>query len=94
MRAWDADQLQERYAALEALQDKVATEKQAIEDQLRALGRWGRAGRRRLPPTHTPEEAEEAHRMWIEGQRTPWIEAGQRQYQRERRRAYRQAGGS
>jgi hypothetical protein len=88
-RALDADELEQRHRELQTLKRNVEVEIVAVQELLRAVGRWGRAGRPRKPPTHTDAEALEAHQRYQAGERTPWIDAGHRQYQRDhRRRAY------
>jgi hypothetical protein len=91
VRAIDADQLAQRHRDLQALKRNLEVEIVAVEDQLRAIGRWGQAGRPRIAPTHTDAEALECVTRYLAGERTPWIVAGWRQYKRDTRRRERQA---
>jgi hypothetical protein len=87
----DPAQLRARYVELEELRTRIDFELIVVENALRAANAWTRPGRPRKPPTHTPEEAKEAHRLWMAGQRSAWIDAGYRQYERENKRTRRQA---
>lgn len=82
----DADELEARHKALQGLKRNVELEIVVVQDLLRAVGRWGQAGRPRTPPTHTDAEALECHRRYLDGERTPWIIAGYQQYKRDQRR--------
>lgn len=85
------EELAARHAGLQQSKRTIEAEMVAVEDRLRAEGQWHRAGRPRKPPTHTEAEAREANKRWQAGERTPWVEAGRRQYVRERRRLNRTA---
>ena len=87
-------ELEERHKRLQRLKVQVETEIVTVQERLRNLGAWGRAGRPRKAPTHTYEEALECHRRYQAGERTPWIIAGRNQYNRERRRAERALEGT
>lgn len=84
------DELRARHRQLEALKRNVEVEIVAVEDALRAMGEWGKRGRRRISPTHTDAEALDCVNRYLAGERTPWIEAGYRQYKRDTRRRERQ----
>lgn len=85
-RAMTPAELERRHVELQTLQRNVAAEIVAVQDMLRAIGRWGRAGRPRRPPTHTAAEATDCHARYRAGERTPWVEEGRKQYERDRRR--------
>lgn len=82
----DVDALWDRYHELEAMRVQIDFELVTVESALRDVGAWSRPGRRRKVSTHTPDEAKEAHRRWKAGERSEWIEAGHRQYERENKR--------
>jgi hypothetical protein len=86
------DDLERRHAELQAERRNVEIELVAIEDALRAAGRSRVRGRPRKPPTHTPEDAEKAHKAWISGERDQWTVDGHNQWIRERRHMARAAG--
>lgn len=90
----DPVELQDRYSRLEDLRARIEFELVVVENALRAANAWSRPGRPRKPPTHTPEEAKAAHRLWMAGQRSTWIEAGHRQYERDNKRARRHAAAA
>lgn len=73
------DRLVDLRATVDAeLADVTATLHQLGALQSRAL----------LPPTHTVDEARDAHRRFNAGDRDEWVVAGERQYQRDRKRRY------
>lgn len=81
-----------RYEQLQRLKLRVEAELVAVESGLRVTGHISRRGRRMLAPTHTVEEAREAHRRWSLGEtEDEWVKAGERQYQRESKRRRRAA---
>lgn len=79
----------ERYRRLQALKLETEHEIAALERGLRVAGVLSRRGRPSVEPTHTAEQAREAHRRWTAGERGAWVASGERQYKRERRRAAR-----
>lgn len=83
-----SEQLQ-RLAALEELKRRVEADITAIKNGLIVAGHIDARGRRYKPPTHTDTEAKEAHAAHQRGERSDWIDAGERQYQREKKRATR-----
>jgi hypothetical protein len=87
----DPVQLRERYAQLELLRSRIDFQMIVVENALRAADAWSRPGRPRKAQTHTRDEAKEAHRRWKHGERTPWVEAGHRQYERDNKRMRRRA---
>lgn len=84
--AFTPEELEARHAKLQALKRNIEIEIVTVQDALRSMGRWGRAGRPRTPPTHTDAEALECRRRYLEGERTPWVVAGSQQYLRDQRR--------
>jgi hypothetical protein len=52
------------------------------------------AGRPALAPTHTLAESRQAHAAYQRGHRDDWTMAGERQYQRDRKRAARERKAS
>jgi hypothetical protein len=80
--------LQARYAKLQRLIVDAQIELTAVEEGLRVAGVL-RAGRPRKRPTHTVSEAREAHRLHQLGDLSPWVQDGERQYQRDNARARR-----
>lgn len=77
--------LQARHVKLERLLVEIETELVAIEEGLR-VARVMATGQPRKRPTHTRSEAKEAHRLHQNGDTTPWVRAGERQYQRDHKR--------
>jgi hypothetical protein len=84
------DELVQRHRELQALKRNLEVEIVAVQDELRAHGLWGQAGRPRIAPTHTEAEALDCVNRYNAGERTPWIVAGWRQYKRDTRRRERQ----
>lgn len=78
--------LWQRKADLLRARDTVDSELVAIEDALRERKAPGMAGRPRKDYTMTREEATEAHRLFNAGERSEWIDRGEREYGRRRRR--------
>lgn len=87
-RPMNPDELAARHAELQRLKVDIEVEIVAIENALRMHGQWRRSGRPRKPPTHTDAEAAEAHALYSIGKRTPWVIAGNRQYQRDQARRH------
>jgi hypothetical protein len=86
------EQLRTRYRKLQALKQRVDAELTAVENGLRVAGVIKHRGTWKIPPTHTAEQAREAHRRWQNGERDDtWVAAGERQYQRESKRRNRSA---
>jgi hypothetical protein len=52
------------------------------------------AGRPALAPTHTLADSRKAHAAYMRGHRDDWTTAGERQYQRDRKRAKRERQAS
>lgn len=77
-----------KYVELQGLRKRIDTELTAVENGLRVAGLMP-AGRPTKPPTHTLTEARAAHARWGRGLRDDDTVAGERQYQRERKRAAR-----
>lgn len=79
-----------RYGELQALKLRVDSELIAVENGLRVAGFMPIKGRPRIAPTHTEAEAREAHARHQRGETDDWIDAGERQYQRDRKRLKRE----
>lgn len=80
-----------RYRELEDLKLRVDSELIAVENSLRFAGFIPIKGRPRVAPTHTQAEARECHARHQRGERGEWIDAGERQYQRDRKRLKRES---
>lgn len=78
-----------RYRELQALKLRVDNELEAVERGLRVAGILSEHGRPRIAPTHTVSQARASHAAWQRGERDQWTAEGERQYQREKRRAAR-----
>lgn len=87
----DLDELRARHKELEGLRAQIDLELVTVEGALRAADAWSRPGRPRKVATHSREEAMEAHRRWLAGERSDWIDAGHQQYERESKRNRRMA---
>lgn len=74
-----------KYVELQELKKRLDTEIVAVEQGLRVAGLLP-AGRPKVAPTHTAGEARDAHRRHAKGERSDWVDAGERQYQREAKR--------
>jgi hypothetical protein len=87
-----SERLLDRYRHLQELKRRVDAELIAVESGLLVAGVLSKRGRRPIAPTHTIEEAREAHRRWAAGETDdPWVKAGERQYQRDSKRRRRAA---
>lgn len=76
-----------RHQRLQALKVRVDTELAGLDQLLRKAGLVPTKRPQFKPPTHTVDEAREAHRLYCLGQKDdPWVRAGEQQYQRERGR--------
>lgn len=81
----------DRYERLQALKKRIDTELFAVERGLRVAGILAEHGRPRVAPTHSVSQARSAHAAWQRGDRDQWTVDGERQYQREKKRASRAA---
>ena len=84
----DTDALRARYERLMVLQRELEAEIVAVTNGLRVAGLMP-AGRPRIAPTHTADEARAAHAAYSRGHRDDWTVDGERQYQRDRKRVVR-----
>lgn len=78
-----------RYAQLQRLQKRVEVEIAAVRRGLQVSGILDVRGRPMKPPTHTHDEAKEAHQLHQKGDTSDWVKDGERQYQRQRARVQR-----
>ena len=83
-----------RLEQLQALRLRIDIEITAVENGLKVAGVLDNRGRPRVVPTHTLAEAKAAHAAHKRGERSDWIDAGERQYQRERKRDERRVGAA
>lgn len=88
-----AEAMRARYYELLKLKQRVDADVVAAENALR-VARLMPAGRPSLAPTHTVEESRKAHAAYARGHRDDWTVDGERQYQRDRKRASRQREAS
>lgn len=72
---------------LEALKLNIEQRMFNLERGLLVAGVMAKRGRPPVKNTHTVSEAREAHRRHQRGDRTEWVVKGERQYQREIKRA-------
>lgn len=84
----DAERLRARYYQLLKVKQQLDTDIVAAENGLRMAGLMP-AGRPALAPTHTLADSRKAHAAYMRGHRDDWTTAGERQYQRDRKRAKR-----
>ena len=92
-RKSEAEKLRVRYYELLKVKQRLDAEVVAVENGLRMAGLMP-AGRPALAPTHTLAESRKAHSAYARGHRDDWTVSGERQYQRDRKRASRQREAS
>lgn len=83
------DEMVARRDHLLDLRRRLESELVALERGLKVAGVLDGRGRPVSERTHTEADAREAHRRWARGERGEWVQAGERQYQREIKRSER-----
>lgn len=88
------DDMLTEYKKLERLKLEIEQKMFFIERGLEMAGLLTHRGRPPVKNTHTVTEARECHRRYLKGDRAEWVVKGERQYQRESKRARKLRGAA